>query len=437
MVSGLALLMTIPSFFVDSVVEDRTKLKQSVITEISNHVGGEQTFLGPTLTIPYTIPPLSAKGYTPGGVYVVFPAKGNAAATIHTEERRRSLFRVPVYQAEIKFEATFDLTGVPSAAPVGAELDWSRAVIVVAASDARGAMTDGTLTAYGNTVTFVPVGVVGNFTPEQRSPLTYFGVNLGDRLKPNTTFNVSADLHFTGAQRFAILGYGKSTHFTITGDWPNPGFDGDFLPATRNISAHGFSGEWSVPYIARGVPAEGVDSIVAGLGRTVLGVSFVELTDPYQSVTRSLKYVLLFIGLLFLTYFVFEATTGKRVHSAQYILVGMAHMIFYLLLLSLAERLGFGWGFVVAGSATVILLAANAQWIFASRVQGLRALFVFGMLYFFIYLLLRLDENALLVGAVASFLAVAAVMYFTRNLDWYGSMTGGGARAASRESNSD
>jgi inner membrane protein len=150
-----------------------------------------------------------------------------------------------------------------------------------------------------------------------------------------------------------------------------------------------------------------------------------------------LKYVLLFIGLLFLTYFVFEATTGKRVHSAQYILVGMAHMIFYLLLLSLAERIGFGWGFVVAGSATVILLAANAQWIFASRVQGLRALFVFGMLYFFIYLLLRLDENALLVGAVTSFLAVAAVMYFTRNLDWYGSMTGGGARATSRESNPD
>jgi inner membrane protein len=122
-VSGLALLMTIPSFFVDSVVEDRAKLKQSVITEISNHVGGEQTFLGPTLTIPYTIPPLSTKVYTTSGVYVVFPAKGDAAATIHTEERRRSLFRVPVYQAELKFEATFDLTGIPSAAPIGAELD--------------------------------------------------------------------------------------------------------------------------------------------------------------------------------------------------------------------------------------------------------------------------------------------------------------------------
>jgi inner membrane protein len=156
-----------------------------------------------------------------------------------------------------------------------------------------------------------------------------------------------------------------------------------------------------------------------------MGISFIEVADPYQSVNRSVKYALLFVGLLFLSYFVFEATSGKRVHLAQYVLVGVAHMIFYLLLLSLAERLGFDWGFLVAGGATVLLLSSNAKWIFASRAQGLRALFVFSLLYFFIYMLLRLEDNALLVGAVASFLAVAAVMYFTRNLDWYSSIVGG------------
>jgi inner membrane protein len=129
---------------------------------------------------------------------------------------------------------------------------------------------------------------------------------------------------------------------------------------------------------------------------------------------------------LFLTYFVFETTAGKRVHPAQYVLVGVAHMIFYLLLLSLAERIGFGWAFLLAGSATIVLLSANAGWIFASRAQSLRALFVFSLLYFFIYLLLRLEDNALLVGAVTSFIAVAAVMYFTRNIDWYGSISSGG-----------
>jgi inner membrane protein len=142
------------------------------------------------------------------------------------------------------------------------------------------------------------------------------------------------------------------------------------------------------------------------------------------------KYALLFVGLLFLSYFVFEATARKRVHPAQYLLVGVAHMIFYLLLLSLAERIGFDWGFLIAGAATVILLALNASWIFASRLQGLRALVVFSLLYFFIYLLLRLEDNALLVGSVASFLAVAAVMYFTRNIDWYSSIPSGGANPA-------
>ncbi len=211
------------------------------------------------------------------------------------------------------------------------------------------------------------------------------------------------------------------------GDWPSPGFDGGFLPAKRNISAQGFSGEWSIPFIARGIPAEGTSTAVSALDRTALGVSLVEVADPYQSVSRSVKYSLLFIGLLFLSYFVFEATAGKRVHPAQYLLIGVAHVIFYLLLLSLAERIGFDWGFFVAGAATVLLLSANAKWIFASQVQGLRALFAFSLLYFFMYLLLRLEENALLVGAVASFLAVAAVMYFTRDIDWYGSIQAGGS----------
>jgi inner membrane protein len=149
------------------------------------------------------------------------------------------------------------------------------------------------------------------------------------------------------------------------------------------------------------------------------------VADPYQSVTRSLKYVLLFLGLLFLSYFVFEVTTGKRVHPAQYVLVGIAQIIFYLLLLSLAERTGFDLSFMLAGAATVGLLSANAGWVFSSRLQGIRAAAIFTLLYALIYLLLRLEDNALLVGAIASFLAVAAAMYFTRRIDWYSSLSPG------------
>ena len=231
-----------------------------------------------------------------------------------------------------------------------------------------------------------------------------------------------SSLRFSGAQRLAVLAYGKTTHVAVQGDWPSPGFDGGFLPITRSVSAGGFTAEWSVPFIARGVRAEGLGDSITSLDATALGTSFIEVADPYQSVNRCFKYLALFLGLVFLSYFVFEATTGKRVHPAQYILVGIAQIIFYLLLLSLAERIGFGFGFLLAGAATVTLLSTNAAWIFASRLQGARAFVIFSLLYVLIYLLLRLEDNALLVGAVASFLAVAAVMYFTRAIDWYGSL---------------
>ncbi len=254
--------------------------------------------------------------------------------------------------------------------------------------------------------------------------LTLFGAPVGDIARPEAKFNVSAVMKFSGAQRIAMLAYGKTTHLTVEGDGRNPGFDGGFLPISRTVSDHGFSAEWSVPFIARGVRAEGQSDSVIGLDATALGVSFIEVADPYQSVNRSLKYVLLFLGLLFLSYFVFEVTTAKRVHPAQYVLVGMAQIIFYLLLLSLAERIGFDWGFFLAGAATVSLLSTNAGWIFSSRAQGLRAFAIFSMLYVLIYLLLRLEDNALLVGAIASFLAVTAAMYFTRGIDWYSSLPG-------------
>jgi inner membrane protein len=297
---------------------------------------------------------------------------------------------------------------------------------VVGVSDPRGALTDGTLSTNGQTATLVPAQAIERIhfgsNPNQQLELTLFGVRSAEFVRPNAKFNATASLRFSGAKRIAVLAYGKTTKLTLASDWPNPSFNGGFLPRTRTVSAQGFRGEWLIPFIARGVRAEGPNSSLGGLDETAMGVSFVNLADPYQSVNRSLKYVLLFLGLLFLSYVMFKITTGKLVHPAQYLLIGIAQIIFYLLLLSLAEHIGFGLGFLIAGAATVCLLSINASWIFESRVQGMRALVVFSLLYTFIYLLLRLEDNALLVGAVASFLAVGFAMYITRKIDWYSSL---------------
>jgi inner membrane protein len=423
-VCALALLMSIPAFFVEGLVEERTRRAADVFREVSGYVGGEQSFLGPTLAVPYSAPPQSPTETTRHGMYLVFPIRASGAVKTTTEERHRSLFKVPVFRSDLKFDATFDLTGVPAAAPQGAELDWSRAEIVIGVSDARGALADATLANDGKTSTMVPALVADSMSftaaQDQRVKLALLGASVA--AKPGAEFNVSAVMRFSGAKRIAVLAYGKTTQLRIDGDWPSPGFDGGFLPVSRSVSPHGFSAEWSVPFIARGVRAEGTADSIAGLDGTALGVSFIEVADPYQSVDRSLKYVLLFLGLVFLSYFIFEVTTGKRVHPAQYGLVGVAQLIFYLLLLSLAERIGFDWGFLVAGGATVLLFSFNAGWIFASGAQGFRAAVIFSLLYGLIYVLLRLEDNALLVGAVASFMAVAAAMYFTRRIDWFNSI---------------
>jgi len=415
-VCALALSMTIPGLFVGGLIDERTERAAAVVQQISASSGGQQTFLGPTLAVPY-----KASDSAHRGTYLVFPTAASAVLRTTTEERRRSLFKVPVFQADLAFEATFDLTGAGSAIPRGAELDWDRAEILVGVTDLRGALRDATGTANGKAMLLglaqaLPDLNLGN---DQTGRLKL--MLLGSRIdaKPDGQLTVTASMRFSGAQRIAVLSYGKTTQVSAQGDWPNPVFDGGFLPARRTVLPDGYKAEWSIPFIARGVRAEGPADSIAGLDATALGISFIEVADPYQSVTRCLKYVLLFLGLVFLSYFVLEVSTGKRIHPAQYILVGVVQIIFYLLLLSLAERIGFDWAFCIAGAATVALLSLNAGWVFSSRLQAFRALVTFTLLYLLIYLLLRAEDNALLVGAITSFIAVAAAMYATRKIDWY------------------
>jgi inner membrane protein len=424
-VCALAVFMTVPVFFVRGLVEDRTERAADIVREISGYSGGQQTFLGPTLLVPYKIASPSQANFFRHATYFVFPTQASALLKTSTEERRRSLFKVPVFRADVSLDAAFDLTGVPSVDLQGAEFDWSRAEIVVGVSDTRGALADATLTLEGKTTTLLPAAIAAEIRigGDQNMPvkLSLLGTKVDGIALPNARFSVTSSLRFSGAQRIAVLSYGKTTRLSAQGDWPSPGFDGGFLPVRRTINRNGFAAEWSVPFIARGVRAEGTIDALTGLQSTALGTSFIEVADPYQSVSRSIKYVLLFLGLIFLSYFAFEAATGKRVHPAQYVLVGIAQAIFYLLLLSLAERIGFDWGFFLAGAATVSLLSINVGWVFASRLQGVIALATFSLLYLFIYVLLRMEDNALLVGAIASFFAMAAAMYLTRRIDWYGS----------------
>jgi inner membrane protein len=450
LVCALALLMSIPALMVFGLLIERTHRADQVAQEIGGLVGGPQTFLGPVIVVPYATPPKEAGKEAQTGLWVVYPTTGEATFDTRSSIRRRSLFEVPVYQSDAAFHARFDLGEADRAAATsGVNLDWNRAELVTGASDPRGARTDVTLTAGGKVAALAPsrlepevglsaalaapgagpypMSTAAGRVPYPRSDtMRLFGVDAGPLLRHDAPFDVTAVMKFTGARRVSVLPFAKTTDIRIRGDWGSPSFDGSFLPATRTVSrAHNgqaakFDAAWTVPFIARGIPAAASFDSLSKLGAEDVGVSFVEPANPYQSVGRSLKYALLFVGLVFLAYFLFETTTGKRVHPAQYVLIGLAQIIFYLLLLSISEHVGFDFGFLIAAGATVGLISAYAGWVFESRLQGVRAFAAFSFLYGLIYILMRLEDYALLVGALASFAAIALVMYFTRRIDWYG-----------------
>jgi inner membrane protein len=429
LVCALALAMSVPALFVLGLLMDRTHRASEVSGEIGQLIGGPQTFLGPVLAIPYAVPPANAGQAPERGVYIVFPAKGDATVKAVSEVRKRSLFKVPVYTADLDLEAAFDLTAVPSQAPAGAVLDWSRAEFLVGVSDPRGAKSDIVLSVGGKSLQLAPSAILPDQPADSNGgqDLHYFGAPAGELAAPGARFEARASLKFSGATRLAVLPYAKTTTLKTASDWPSPSFDGAFLPASSRIWDRGFNAEWRVPFVARGAPGEGPRSVLARLQSQGLGVSFVQPADAYQSVGRALKYAILFVGLVFLAYFLFETQNGRRVHPAQYVLIGLAQMVFYLLLLSLGEQIGFDWAFLAAAGATVSLISLYAAWVFESRRQGVVAFGAFSLLYGLIYVLLRLEDFALIVGSLASFAAIAAVMYFTRGIDWYGQTAKGQA----------
>lgn len=437
----LAVLMSIPAGLVFFLLLDRTHRAETVSTEIGSLVGGPQTFLGPVMAVPYVVPPRTVTDAQGGrtvttqqsGTLIVFPVTGDATATSKSEVRSRSLFRVPVYTTDLHFTARFDLTGVT--APDGGVLDWSQARLIAGASDSRGARKDITAVADGTGLTLAPAaeGSQNMTIAGGADHMDLFATPLAalDTSKPH---EVSLDMSFTGAQKLGVLAFAKSSTVTLSGDWNTPSFGGGFLPATRAFHhdeqsplvkgetelKSGFRATWSVPFVARGLPAVITLDNLASLGKSELSVAFVESTNPYQNVGRSLKYALLFVGLVFLTYFVFESTSKRELHPAQYILIGLAQCTFYLLLLSFAERIGFDLAFLVAAVATVGLISAYAGMVFKSTLRGIAALVIFSLLYGMIYTLMRMDDYALLIGAVSAFIVIAAVMVLTRNLNWYG-----------------
>jgi inner membrane protein len=427
LVCALALAMAIPAGFVWAIFSSRALAAQNAIYEVTNLQAGSQSLMGPVIVVPFerdvivTVNTLNNVNQvkTLTGHMLLYAETGSANTQLKAEIRKRGLQEVPVYTAEAIFKATFNPARIATEAPSGARLRWSEARIVMNASDLRGAK-DARLTIAGHSLEMAPVEIErtdGDDNPNAQ--MRVLGASLGWTAEPIAApLAVEASLTVTGAQNVALATFARDTTLELSGNWGSPSFDSGILPDSREVTETTFSAAWRVPFLARGLPGAGPDLWFDRLMNP--GMTLLDEGNPYQSVERALKYAPLFIGLVFLTYFLFEVTSGKRAHPAQYVLVGLAQTIFYMLLLSISEVVGFSLAFLLAAIATVLALSLYAGAVFGSRMAMVKALAVFSALYALIYVLLRQEEYGLLVGSIASFLAIAGTMWMTRKLDWYG-----------------
>lgn len=423
LVCGLALVMTIPALFIWTLVYMRSSEARAAIAEVGMRQGAEQAILGPVIAVPYEYDTVDAekKPVTLTGRVVLSAETGEVDARIEGRRLRIGLHDVPVYSADARFTAAFDLARIAPQAPAGARILWPQARVFLGMSDLRGART-AEMTLAGRALEFSPAENITS--PSGAAPLTFQPLiaapapSIGDAGAGAVAGE--ARLSFTGAERLSFAAFAKETAIRLGGDWADPSFDGSASPETRSVTPEGFSALWRISYLARGAPGAAADISLDTLVSQSVGATLLDQGNPYQSVERALKYAPMFFGLVFLTYFLFEVTSGARAHPAQYLLVGLAQAVFYLLLLSTSEHIGFAWGFLAAASASVLMLSLYAGAVFRSRGAIVRALAVFAALYGLIYVLMTLEDFALLAGSIASLLAVAATMWLTRNVDWYG-----------------
>ncbi|MEL7128532.1 MAG: cell envelope integrity protein CreD [Pseudomonadota bacterium] len=430
LVCGLALLMAIPALFVYGVVHERSEGAKMALREVASKVGGEQSVLGPVLALPYSYTPDAEKpSEVFYGVALAYAETGTARSIVEVEERKRSIHLVPVYTADIVFDAVFDPAALRQAVPNGATPIWNDARLYTGLSDARGLKDAIELQVNGIDVPLEPASYQwngdGGYHPVPASSLSLAAANIAGLETADDPLKVNVHMLISGAERLGFGPFAKDTEIEMESNWLSPSFTGGTLPDTHTVgdTEDGFSATWRVPYLARGTPGAGprlsLDEVTA-YNRRDMATRFIHEANPYQSVQRALKYAAMFVGFVFLSYFLFEVTSGLRAHPAQYVLVGLAQSIFYLLLLALSERIAFGLAFLVAATMTVTLTSAYATSVFRSRKYGLRAFAILSAIYGLIYMLMRAEGNALIAGAFASFAAIALTMWLTRNVDWYG-----------------
>jgi inner membrane protein len=427
----LTVLLLVPLFLVYGLIWERENRAQGVRREVGLLWGPEQRLLGPFLVVPYTVRVETVQGdkrveQIQERRAVFTPQTLEVAGRAEAKTLRRSIFEVPVYTARLKLTGRFAAPRIADVAAEVAAVRWRDAAFVLGLSGVAGLKEAAVLKVAG--APDIPFAPSVGFPSTQ---LTGIHAKLAgadgstppaDADQPPQPFAFTVDLAFNGSVSLSVAPVARETRLALASDWPHPSFTGAFLPDERQVTAAGFTAAWKIPHLARSVP-EAWSLTEAGLERLQPYAFGVVMTDPvgfYSLVNRAAKYGIMFVALAFMAVFCLELASGRSVHPVQYLFTGLALVLFYVLLLSLAEHLGFAPAYAIAAVATGAMLAIYVGAVMASIARGLVMLAVFAATYAMLYLILLLEDYALLAGAVLGFVALTAVMFGTLKVDWSG-----------------
>lgn len=415
MITGLLILiMLIPTLFVDSLIREREDRQKEVVKEVSSKWATAQTISGLYLSVPYSDTYLNADGksVTTRSNIILLPENLTVNGKIVPEEAHRSIYHVLLYRSEVQLKGLFNVK-LPDDI-IKEKLDLSKAKICLGISDFKG-IEEKIGVKLNNEMLAMEPGLPTKEI-DDHGLSTYVNLSLDDLQKP---IAFETNLKVKGSEQLHFLPLAANSQFTVESSWQNPSFDGNFIPNTRRVSDSGFSATWNfnqanLPFTT----AFREGTIKDAIGS--FGVNMLQPADQYAKTMRSVKYAILFIGLTFALFFIVELMQQKPFHPVQYVLVGLALIIFYTLLLSISEFLAFDLSYLIAAIATVSLITLYAKGHFQSWKVASVFASVLGSLYAFIFVLIRLEDTALLVGSIGLFIVLALVMYASRKVNWYG-----------------
>jgi len=431
-VGALVVVLLIPLAMITGVLSERLQRRNEAVAEITASWGKEQKVIGPVLGIPYqyrfkTVKEIPAPDgkierreveETATGNAYFLPETLNVSGDVQTRELHRGIYNAVVYRAQTTLSGTFAPPDFGALKIDLKDVQWKDAFVTIAINDLRGTR-EAILLDWGRTNhPMLPGSQVPGYTTGATASLG------GDKpIGADVPFSIPLD--FNGSEGIFFAPFGVHNTATLKSNWADPAFRGGFLPAERSVRPDGFVATWKVSYYGRDYPqswtslAGNERFTTQSVSNSLFGAQFLSILDAYRYVERSIKYGVLFLVLVFTAFFLFEVTARQKIHPFQYLMVGAALCLFYLLLLSISEFIGFSWAYLIAAVASTALIAWYCHFFLGGGVRTLMIGAGLAGVYTFLYVTLRQQDYALLMGAIALFIVLTIVMYVTRKVDWY------------------